>query len=164
MDAPRRRGRPARAPGELQPAEEKFCQLVAAGYDQTAAARKAYAARRLSDQAYSERGSKLAARPDVQARIFRIVAELEISTIDSAPHVLRDVLDAYREARADRQWTAIAALARVRAQIQGLLRDTVVLRAEGSLTDEQLAKQISDGDPDLAHKVHLLLGRTKKVA
>jgi hypothetical protein len=60
----------------------------------------------------------------------------------------------------DRNWTAVAAMSRLRLQFHGLLKDHMVLERE-VLDPDELVKHLARGDEELATMLHKIVGRSE---
>jgi hypothetical protein len=130
----------------LKPAQEKFAAYLAQGCEQAEAYRKSHACTGVNPQRIAERACRLAAKAQVKARIRELLAEAKIQDIDSIGATFQQLLEDMEGARQAKNWTALAAFTRIRTQIHGMLHDNLSLNYEQTLTDEQLARRIADGD------------------
>ena len=75
-----------------------------------------------------------------------LLSAARIEDLYSAGQWQADLLDDLEQARADRNWTAVAAFRRMAGQALGVLKDRVVLSAEQSMADADLVAQLAGGD------------------
>ena len=70
-----------------------------------------------------------------------------------------DLLDDLEQARADRNWTAVAAFRRMAGQALGVLKDRVIISTEQTMPDEDLVKALAGDDENKAEILRAIIGR-----
>ena len=126
--------------------QERFAALLAQGYTQSGAYRAAYDARDMKPETVWQEASRVAHDPLVAARVRKLLEDARITDLDSAQRAFLDLLEDIASARSAGNWTAVAALQRMRMQYHGLLKDRLVLSEEQSMSDEALIKSLAGGD------------------
>jgi hypothetical protein len=116
---------PRRTDDHLKPADEKFAANLAKGLEQAEAYRKSRDCKGASPQRVAERACRLAAKPQLKARVTELLHEAKIADIDSVGVAYRQLLADMERARADKNHTALAAYSRIRVQVLGMVRDNV---------------------------------------
>ncbi|MDX1485239.1 MAG: hypothetical protein R3229_12235 [Alphaproteobacteria bacterium] len=132
---------------DLKPAQAKFAAMLAQGLSQTEAYRKTHACKGVNAQRIAERASRLAAKPQVIARVQELLREAKILDIDSVGQAHQQLLGDMDSAREAKNWTALASMHRIRMQVLGMIQNSVVVNLEQTLSDEELIKRLADGDP-----------------
>lgn len=141
--------------------EDRFAICIAVGMEQVQAYLKCFQRRGRSDNAIAIAASRLAARPTVVERAESCLAEAKAGDLDSIGQYWADLKSYIKAAASEANWTAVAALMRLRGQVIGALVETIAVRAEQSMTDETLVKQLSKGDQAKAATLIALLGGKK---
>jgi hypothetical protein len=140
----------------LTPKEERAAALRARGYSQADAYRATHNVSRATAKTIHEKASRLFARKEIRARVRDILREARIEDIDSIGQAFSDILDDIQAAREARNWAAVMAGQRLRAQVHGMLIQKV--RIEDNTSDEELIRRLSGGDPAKAAVLYEILG------
>ena len=141
--------------------QDRFAQCLAIGMDQAAAYRKCFPTRGRSDNAIHQAAHRIAKKTAVRVRVESFLKEAKFADLQTVGEWGQDLLDMIAMAKTDKNWTACAALKRLSGQALGTLTDTVMVRAEQSMTDETLAKQIAKGDKAKEATLLAILGGKK---
>lgn len=144
--------------GELTANETKFATLIVMGENQSDAYRKAFKTKAVNEPYLKDRASRLANTGRIINAKKTILSELKQEDLDSVGATMLDLLRYMTAAETDKNWTALAAFSRLRMAAKGMLSETVVVRAEQSMTDETLVKQLAKGDQAKAATLTALLG------
>jgi hypothetical protein len=129
------------------------------GETQMSAYRKAFRHRSFTDSQISDKAYKMAKSDRVTAVRETVLKELKQSDLDSVGATMVDLLRFIRQAEEAANFTAVAALMRLRMQANAMLSDTIVLKAEEQLTDAELVKRLSGRDTSLATSLKGVLGK-----
>ena len=114
--------------GVLKPREEAFARAVATGkLNQSAAYSECYEAASLSPAVIADRASRLAGKPEVQARIKVLTVGVTKAALKAAAYTLDvaigEVDEIMSEARANKQAAAAVAAVKLKAQLAGHVID-----------------------------------------
>jgi hypothetical protein len=139
-------------------AEGRFANFLAHGMSQKDAFRKAWPKSRATAACVHERASRLANSPAVKARVREILSQMKVSDLDSAPAAYQDLLSALQAATDARNWTAVAALSRLRLDVQGMLRSSHAGMGDRSLSDETILDRLAGTNAELRKQLKGLLG------
>ena len=150
---------PVRDQAGLKPADERFAAHLAKGMYQTDAYRKSHDCTGVAPQRIAERASKLAAKPGVKARVQELLREAKVLDIDSVGEAHKAILDAIERASEAKNWTALSSLLKTRAQILGMIKDSMVIAPAEGLSDAQLIDRLAGGDAAKAAMVKKMLGK-----
>lgn len=146
----------------LHPNEEKFCRYLATGMNQSEAYRAAHSkdrVDRLSKDQIAVRASKMAGRQGIRERVRQLLDEAKISDLDNLGRAFTDLMRFIEKAEDKQNFTALAALMRLRLQLLGALKDNVSLKVEEGISDEELVKRLSEKNPALASVLAKTLGK-----
>ncbi len=143
----------------LTPAEERFVGLIARGYTQRQAAKQAFPSSKLSDSGFDDKAHRLRKRQAIEARLRALLSAARIEDLYSIGQWQADLLDDLEQARADRNWTAVAAFRRMAGQALGVLKDRVIIAHEQTMPDEDLVKALAGDDPHKAEVLRAIIGR-----
>jgi hypothetical protein len=146
-----------RDPNLLTQDAAEFAALVAAGMTQAQAYRETHRVSGVSPQRIAERACRLAAKAQVQARINELIRASNIQDLDTAGRAFADLLTQIKAATEAKNWTAVAALMRLRLQCHGILRDHLVMSEESRLSDDELCRKLAGGNEQLAQQLRTLL-------
>ena len=138
---------------------ERFALLLALGETKVDAYRQTHKIKGKSEQAINDAAGRLAHKPRIAARCATVLAEMRITDLDCAGSWWADLAGFIKKASAAANWTAVAALMRLRGQGLGVLAETVVLRQEDSLSDAELVKRLAGRDPGKTATLLGVLGR-----
>ncbi|MDH4032071.1 MAG: hypothetical protein OEU49_14565 [Chromatiales bacterium] len=128
--------------------QARFAALLARGYTQSAAYREAYDADDMKPETLYPAASKLAADYNVRTRVNELLQEVRLEDLDNCRAALLDLLSDMDAARQAGNWSAVAALTRLRLQALGMLKDKLVVSGDAaSLSDKQLIDELAGNDP-----------------
>ena len=96
--------------------------------------------------------------PLVLAKVNEILHQSKLSAMDSHSRFHADVLQSLTAAASEGNWTAVAALLRVRGSSGSYLSETFVMNDDRGMTNEQLAERIAKLRPDKAAEARSLMG------
>ncbi len=144
--------------------QEHFAALLAQGYTQSAAYRASYDASAMKDATVHQEACRLARDPNVAARLRELLEDARIEDLDSAQRAFLDLLEDIESARSAENWTALAALQRMRMTYHGLLKDRVILEHHGPAHNEEIIKALANGDPHRERLARQLLGSDEEFA
>jgi hypothetical protein len=142
----------------LTPNEARFAFHLCEGQSQKDAFKKAWPKSRASAASIHERASHLANSPAIKARCREILSQKKLSDLDNAPQAFKDLLTALEEAKAGKNWTAVAQLSRLRLDVLGMLKSSHAGMADRSLSDETLLDKLAGSNPELRKQLQQLLG------
>jgi hypothetical protein len=138
--------------------EGRFANHLAHGMGQAEAFRQTWPKSRASAASVHERASRLANSPAVKARVREILAQMKLSDLDNAPQAYRDLLTSLEEAKASKNWTAVAALSRLRLDCLGMLKTSHAGIGDHGLSDEILLDKLAGDNVELRKQLQQLLG------
>jgi hypothetical protein len=142
----------------LTPNEARFAFYLCEGQSQKDAFKKAWPKSRATAASIHERASHLANSPAIKARCREILSQKKLSDLDNAPQAFKDLLSALQAATDARNWTAVAALSRLRLDCLGLLKSSHAGMADHGLSDEILLDKLAGSNPELRKQLKGLLG------
>lgn len=119
---------------------------------------------RMSKEVINVRASKMAANPKVAARVRGLVDEAKIQDLETVGHAFQELVSDLAMARGLKNMTAVAALQRIKLQVLGMLKETVLLNMEQTINDEELVKRVAGKNPILASALRASLGREESYA
>ncbi len=96
--------------------------------------------------------------PSVADFVAEILREARIEDLDTAQKAFSDLLRDIEAARQAENWTAVAALSRMRLTYHGLLKDRILIDHVERMSDAELIERISGGDPRRAELARELIG------
>ena len=144
----------------LTPNEARFARFLCQGMTQREAYRRAWPKTRATPQQIDTRASALANRPEIRCRCREILSQMKVQDLDNAPQAYKDLLADLEQARISKNWTAVAALSRLRLDVQGMLKSSVADRTGlGTISDENLLQQLAGDNLELRKELQKLLGR-----
>jgi hypothetical protein len=152
-------GKQPRDKDGLSPKEARAAALRAQGWSQAQAYRHAFNARELERSTLDSRASVVFKRPAMEKRVRSLLDAANIQDIDSVGRAFADLQEDLAEAKADRNWTAVAALGRLRLQVLGMLKENVALTVEQRTDDDSLIARLAGDDKDLAESLRRRLGK-----
>ena len=120
--------------------------------------------KRLTNEQIHNRANKMASKPEVAARMREHLDAAKISDLDTAGRAFTDLARMIFKAEEAKNWTACAALMRLRLQVLGMLKETVLLNMEQTITDEELVKRVAGTNPALATALKASLGKEERYA
>lgn len=148
--------REKRLPGGLTHRERTFAELMCKGMRPRDAYRQAGFAKRATDKQASDNASTKAKQPAIIKYMAEWLNRARISDIDSPGAAVAKTLDAINEASDDRNWTAIAALQRLRYQHNGIAERTSV-QIEATFSDADILARLANNDPARLAQLRSLL-------
>jgi hypothetical protein len=151
---------------ELSPQEERFA-ILCLKRSQSDAFREAFADRVEPDQPDSsihERACKMAAKPRIKARVAQLLDEARIQDMESVGSIYKQLCELLDKATEAANWTACAAFMRLKLQVNGLLKETVTLSMEQTISDDELVKRVAKDNPALAKLLTDSVGRDNAYA
>jgi len=144
---------------ELNGKQAEFARLRACGYSQSDAFRLSHDVKRMKAETVHQKASRLAADSNVKARIRELLREARIEDIVSVGEAVKFILEGRERAIAAGNSTAEAAFTLQITKITGMNRESVLVGAEKSETDEQLIARLAQGDEKRAALLRELIGR-----
>ena len=142
----------------LSPPEQRFAVELAKGQFQTAAYRIAFDTNPATKTTtIASKASTLAKNSAVQSVVFQLLSEARITDIDNVGRAWKDMLDALEEARAEKNYTAVAAFTRLRLTGLGSLEHNIHIRHSG-LSDTQIITHLAGGDDAKWALLHEIIG------
>lgn len=150
----------------LTPNEEAFCQarITHSLADAYRISQPIDSTRKLKPDALYNRASKMAAKPRVAIRIGALLDTKKIADLDNIGRYFIDLMRFIQKAENKENFTALAALMRLRGQAIGALKDSVTVNWEQTVTDDELIKRVSGQNPMLAKALAASLGAENKYA
>ena len=142
----------------LTPNEARFAFYLCEGQSQKDSFRRAWPKSRASAASIHERASHLANSPAIKARCREILSQKKLSDLDNAPQAFKDLLSAQEEAKAAKNWTAVARLSRLRLDVLGMLKSSHAGMADRSISDETLLDKLAGSNVELRKQLQQLLG------
>ena len=143
----------------LTPQQADFAAYLAKGLSQAEAYRRSHTLRGASMKSIHERGSRLAQRVEIRARVQALLREAKISDIHSVGQAMRDLLNDINAAREASNWTALASLTKTRTQVLGMIKESMIISPAEGLSDIQLIERLAGGDAAKAAMVKKMLGK-----
>lgn len=146
----------------LFPNEELFARALSRGLDQSEAYRASHSRERvtrLSKEAINVRASKMASNPRLKERVRALLDEAKISDLDNIGRAFTDLMRFIFKAEEKSNFTALAALMRLRLQVIGALKENVLVNMESTISDDELVKRMTSRQPELAALLRKSLGR-----
>lgn len=143
-------------PGGLTARDRKFAELMCAGARPKDAYVRAGFGSRATDEQINSAAYRKAKQPQIVNYQAQYLARARISDLDSAGAAVATTLEAINEAKDDRNWTAIAALQRLRYQHNGIAERTTV-QIEGTFSDLDILSRLANGDPQRLAQLRSLL-------
>ena len=145
-------------PNGLTPQQELFALKLATGMTASDSYRFAYDLEEGQDKNVHSMAANLRKKPHIADRISEILRDQHVDDLDSPQKVLLDCLHACQEAKEDKNWGAVATLLKTRAQMQGMLKDRIIIHSDEHLSDHELARQLSQGDEHMEQKYLSFMG------
>ena len=138
---------------------DEFNRLVVGGMSQVEAWTKLNPRKR--GLAYDSRcamASQFGNSVFVKARLRIYLDSAKIADLDSEGRAHSDILEVMGLAKAENNLTAYAALARIRSQHIGLLKESVNI-TQSNVTDDEIIKRLAGDDPQLQARIRRQLGK-----
>jgi hypothetical protein len=154
----------AKLDGELTVKEARFAALLAQGKTQAAAYRSAFTAHKQKPQTVYPAASKLAAKSNIRTRVRELLENARIEDIDSPQMAFMDLMQDIDGARKDRNWSAVMAGHDKRLKVWGMLKERHIQEKAETLTDEQIIKELGQGDPAKEAMVKSMIGYRESAA
>ena len=126
--------------------ETAAVQYACHALTRTEAYRYAYNCENMDDKTVNEAACRLFKRSNVAARVRALVDEMRVEDIVSGQKIVRGVISDLENARADKNWTAVAALNDKLMKYKALMTDRVVTEADKNMSDEELIQALSGGN------------------
>ena len=120
--------------------------------------------KRLSNEVINVRASRMATNPKVAERVRQLVDEAKIQDLETVGHAFQELCSDLALARTLKNMTAVAAFQRIKLQVLGMLKETVLLNMEQTITDEELVKRVAGTNPALATALKASLGKEERYA
>ena len=136
---------------------DKAIRLYLSGWSQANAYTTAFRPRSAKKIA-SGYASEWFGQESVKERMEEICASLRASDLDNPGKVLSDLHRLLAMAETDKNHTACANYIRLRAQIAGIVTNSVNVRVEHQLTDKELVAKIAGDNAELAALLGAQLG------
>ena len=149
-----------RLPNGLTARERQFCRNLCKGMTQLAAYRAAGYGKRANDTTAKAKASRMAGRDIVRATVAEMLQASGVKDLDSVGQAFSDLLQDIASARAQENWTAVAALTRQRLQVLGMLTDRMSVTVENSASDSELAARLAGDDPERQRLIASMLGKS----
>lgn len=150
----------------LFPNEEVFARACIK-HNQSDAFRLAHSAEycnRFTKEQINDKASKMAAKPAVVARVRQLLDEAKIQDLETVGHAFQELCSDLALARSLKNMTAVAAFQRIKLQVLGMLKETVLLNMEQTISDEELVKRVAGTNPALATALKASLGKEDRYA
>ena len=141
--------------------QDRFAQCLAIGMTQVEAYRESFPCRGKSDSAIESAAHRIAVKAKVIERSKTWLQEAKVSDLGSPGDWMNKLNRFIAKAEAAENYTALAALMRLSGTALGTLTETITVRAEQSMSDETLAKQIAKGDKTKEATLLAILGGKK---
>ena len=136
--------------------EAQFATLLSKGCTGAEAYRLAYDSNAKPESVWTE-ASKIRARPEVRQRVQELLAQARLHDMDSIGEAILRTKELIQQAAEHKNYSAAMKGNSDLLKMHGLLRDTLVVQWEASLTDAQLVDRLAQGDPALAEAAQKLL-------
>ena len=137
---------PAPIRAQLNANQTKFAQAIALGSDYTQAYQQSFRCKDIPIENIRVRASKLANNPHIKAFARSFIEGLNISAIDNAQQFMLELIGDIKACRAEKKYSALAALTRIRGQVLGIIRENVNIHTEQTLSDAELVRRVAGGD------------------
>ena len=115
--------------------ENQFAALIVKGVGQVDAFHETHPDSKANKDSIDQLASKYRKRIQVVSRIRDLYRSIKIQDIDSHGQHYQRVMQDREDARTDKNWTAVAAVSRLMAQMQGKVIDCSVGRLETGLSE-----------------------------
>ncbi len=132
--------------------QEKFCQAIVAGNNQSAAYRTAYHAERMAPETVNQRAYEMMGRGDITAR----VEELRKPVVEAVQYGLKEAMgeanEALEMAKAQRNTSVMVQATALRAKLSGLLSEkpAVVMNVLEAASTEVLVEALAESERRIA--------------
>ncbi len=144
---------------ELTPKQAEFCRLVACGHNASDAYRQSHDATRQRPTSVNVAACKLMAKAKIKQRVRELLRLARVEDVVSVGEHTLHLLEDREAAKADGNYTALAAFDRCLAQVLGMTANTVFVAAEKSESDDALVARLAQGDEKKAALLRQLLGK-----
>ena len=136
----------------------QWAALVARGLNYSEAYTQAYKCKGMTQKTINEKASRLAANPNIKARVGEILREIRVEDIDQATVAFHALLRHIEMAEEAGNLTALAAFDRLRLQFHGLLKAEVTTDSGSAERDRELIEALAGEDPKKRKAIALLMG------
>ncbi len=143
----------------LKPKEARWAALVAQGLSQSDAFRQSHDVLRMKPESIHVAASKLAAKPKIQQRIRDLLKQAHVQDIVTQGEVVKFILEGRERAIMAGNSTAEAAFTLQLTKVTGMNRESVLVGAEKSETDDELVARLSGGDAHKATMLRSIIGK-----
>ncbi len=144
---------------ELTPKQAEFCRLVACGLNASDSYRQSHDATRQRPTSVNVAACKLMARATIKQRVRELLREARVEDVCSVGEHMAHLCEDREAAKADGNFTALAAFDRTLATVLGMTNSTVFVAAEKSESDDALVARLAQGDEKKAALLRQLLGK-----
>lgn len=145
------------APVVLTAKQARFVVCLARGMSAKDAYRAAYDTD-AADNAVRADAAKLKRNPAVALALREVLRSRHLQDMDSVGELIADTKADQEAARQAGAHAAVVAANRLRGNWLGMERQTLVLRPESSLSDQELIQRIAGEDPERIEAAKKLLG------
>ena len=145
--------------GELKPKHAEAARLYACGLTQSDAYRQSHDTSRMKPESVRVAACKLFGRTNVKQRVRDLLEAAGIRDIETTGQAYRQLLEDMQAARDKGNDTALASYTKTKFQAQGIMRETVLVGAEKSETDDELIARLSGGDAHRATMLRAIIGK-----
>ena len=146
-------------PDELKPIDAEAARLYACGKSQSEAYRLTHPGSRAKPEAIRVSASRLFDKASVKLRVQELIDAARIHDIETVGQAYRQLLEDMQTARDKGNDTALASYTKTKFQAQGIMRETVLVGAEKSESDDELIARLSGGDPHKATMLRAIIGK-----
>jgi len=127
----------------LTPKQDKFCQEIIKGENQSDAYRKAYDAKNMTDKTITEAASRLMADSNVTARLAELRQPIIEKCQETAADLIRELNELKLDAHADKQYAPAISAVMGKAKLLGYDKNII----EGNVTVTVMEMVSKDGKP-----------------
>lgn len=149
----------AKSEDGLTPNEIRFAYLRARGHSQSEAYRQAFKPKSAKPETIWAEASRVGSKPNVLARIQEHFETMRLEDGDNAARAVHELQDCLESAIQDKNWTAVAALFRLRLQVLGVLKDRLIISPEAAMSDADLVKSLAGGDASKEKMIRAVLSK-----
>ncbi len=138
--------------------EARAAALCAQGFNQSEAYRQATGTTRAKPETVHKRASDMFKRAHVRGRVRELLKLAKVLDIESVGASYAKMLEDMEAAREDGNHNAVMGYTRIKMQAHGMLKDTVSMTMESSLSDEDLIQRMAGDDPAKIAALQTILG------
>ncbi len=146
-------------PDGLTAKQREFARLVACGHTQADAYRRAYDVKRAKPETVARNASKLMHNTYVATRVRELLKQARVEDIVSVGEAVKFILEGRERAIMAGNSTAEAAFTLQLTKVTGMNRESVLVGAEKSESDDELVARLSGGDPHKATMLRSIIGK-----